>query len=131
MARVLGIGGVFFHSRDPKALQAWYHEHLGFPACEGDHPSVVFKFDEDIAAGRQGYAVWGPFPESTSYFEPSNKTFMVNFRVDDLDGMLADLRQKGIDIVDGPKDEAPYGRFAWIVDPEGTKIELWEPPLAT
>lgn len=127
MAKVTGIGGVFFKCRDPKALQAWYQEHLGFPAGEGDHPSAVFPFAPDVADDPQAYAVWGPFQETTDYFAPSDKPFMVNLRVDDLDGMLAHLKAKGVEPVGGPDDE-PYGRFAWIVDPEGTKIELWEPP---
>jgi len=128
IAKVIGIGGIFFRSENPKALQAWYHEHLGFPRGDDDHPMAVFRFDEDIASGRAGYAIWSPFAKDTTYFDPSHSDYMINFRVDDLEGLLSSLKDKGVKIVDGPKEEPPYGTFAWIIDPEGSKIELWEPP---
>ncbi|MHA1959582.1 MAG: VOC family protein [Candidatus Thorarchaeota archaeon] len=125
MARVLGIGGVFFKSRDPKKLQEWYVENLGFkPEDEG---VVIFKWSELGKVKRRAYTLWGPFPDDTKYFEPSKASSMINFVVDDLDGMLESLRSKGVD-VDKHIEEHQEGRFGWIVDPEGNKIELWEPP---
>ena len=126
MAKITGIGGVFFKSRDPMALRRWYEEHLGLPSGFGEGPAVALPFAASETGRAPGYAVWGPFSNTTSYFEPSERDFMVNFRVDDLEGLLASLRDKGVEVLSGPIDEKE-GRFAWIVDPEGTKIELWQP----
>ncbi len=121
MARVTGLGGIFFKSRDPAALAAWYAKHLGL-AVE-DWGGV--RFDED--AQRPGYTLWSPFAANTGYFGSGTQPYMINFRVDDLDALLAQLRAAGVD-VDERVEQSEFGRFGWIVDPEGTRIELWQPP---
>lgn len=121
MAKVTGIGGIFFKSRDPKALGEWYAKHLDMAIEEWGG----VRFDDD--AGRLGYTVWCPFSADTDYFAPSVHPYMINFRVDDLDGMLAKLRAGGV-TVDERVEESEFGRFGWVMDPEGTRIELWQPP---
>jgi len=123
MAKVIGLGGIFFKSRDPAALAAWYAQHLGLPVEEWGGA----RFVED--ATRPGYMLWSPFAADTKYFAPSTQPYMLNFRVDDLDGLLAQLRTAGVE-VEGQVEESEYGRFSRIMDPEGTRIELWEPPAA-
>ena len=120
MAKVTGIGGIFFKARDPKALAAWYATHLGLPLT--DFGGAMFAEDSE----RPGCTLWTPFAEDTKYFAPSDKPFMLNFRVDDLDGLLAQLRAAGVQ-VDAKVDDYPYGRFGWIMDPEGNRVELWQP----
>ena len=122
MDHVTGIGGVFFKTKDKKKLLAWYKEHLGIEADE--YGSKSFNWMEE--SGEKAFSVWGPFKEDSDYFDPSTQPFMVNFRVRDLDGLLSHLKSKGVDQVGGI-EEYPFGRFAWIMDPEGVKIELWEP----
>src|SRR5579871_1755568 len=112
MARVTGLGGFFFKARDPKALAAWYAQHLGLNIS--DFGGAMFAEDEK----RAGFTLWSPFPSDTKYFEPSAKDFMINFRVDDLDALLAQLRGAGVQ-VDSTVQEYEYGRFGWIMDPEG------------
>ncbi|MEO8998199.1 MAG: VOC family protein [Rhodanobacter sp.] len=121
MAKVTGLGGIFFKSRDPSALAAWYAEHLGLNV---DNWGGV-RFNED--EGRAGYTLWSPFAADTQHFAPSTQPYMINFRVDDLDALLAQLRTAGI-VVDERIDQSEFGRFGWIMDPEGTRIELWQPP---
>ncbi len=121
--RVTGVGGIFFKSTDPKTARAWYGEHLGLPLNEY---GALFEFRDAHKPERKGSLQWGPFPENTKYFEPSRKEFMVNFRVENLDELLASLREKGIQMV-GEVEAYDFGRFAHIMDPEGNKIELWEP----
>jgi predicted enzyme related to lactoylglutathione lyase len=123
MARAIGLGGIFFKARDPKALADWYAKHLGI-SISGFGGA---KFPED--AQRPGCVLWTPFKEDTQYFAPSDKPFMVNFRVDDLDALLAQLRSAGVQ-VDAKVDKSEYGNFGWIMDPEGNRVELWEPPAA-
>lgn len=123
--RVTGIGGVFFKAEDPEELKAWYVRHLGLPTREDG--GVMFTWREEGEADRQGATVWGPFPLDTDYFEPSEAAFMINYRVADLDGLLEQLQREGLEI-EGRVEEYPYGRFAWIMDPEGNRVELWEPP---
>jgi predicted enzyme related to lactoylglutathione lyase len=123
MAGVIGFGGIFFKARDPKALTAWYAQHLGLKA----EKFGGVKFSEDSA--RPGCILWTPFKEDTKYFAPSTQPFMMNFRVDDLHALLAALRGSGIQ-VDPKVDESEYGRFGWIMDPEGNRVELWEPPAS-
>ena len=120
MERVTGIGGVFFKARDPKALVAWYRDHLGVPVDE--HGNVTFATREDPGPS----TVWAPFAADTSYFAPSTASFMINYRVRDLTAMLAQLRAAGASVDDKIMDE-PYGRFGWVMDPEGNRVELWEP----
>jgi catechol 2,3-dioxygenase-like lactoylglutathione lyase family enzyme len=121
MAKVLGLGGVFFRSPDPPRLRTWYARWLGLFA---DGPGVEF-FPDELPEG--AYSVWSPFPEDTRYFDPSPRDFMINLIVDDLDGMLARVRQSGARVIDDI-EENESGRFGWFVDPDGNKVELWEPP---
>ncbi len=125
MRRVTGIGGIFFKSQDPKKLKGWYQEHLGItPDAEG---YIHFEWREKDDSDRVGYTVWGPFPHDTDYFNPSAKPFMVNFRVADLKALLEQLRKEGVQ-VDDKVEEYDFGKFGWIMDPEGNRVELWEPP---
>ena len=126
MARALGIGGAFFKSPDPKALAAWYSSWLGVPVDEQTQ-SVAFQPDQ-LPQG--AFSVWGPFDAATEYFAPSAKPFMVNLIVDDLDGALSQVAEGGAEIV-GEIEEYDFGRFGWFVDPDGNKVELWEPAPAS
>ena len=119
MEHVLGIGGVFFKARDPKALAAWYREHLGMPL----EPQQTYTAFASTATGEQ--TVWCVFPADTSYLGPA--PFMVNYRVRNLDAILAQLRAAGAQ-VDSRVEEYDHGRFGWATDPEGNRFELWEPP---
>ena len=121
MARAIGLGGFFFKARDPKALTDWYAQHLGISISAFGGA----KFPEDER--RPGSTLWCPFKEDTQYFAPSDKPFMINFRVDDLDALLTQLRSAGVQ-VDAKVDKSEYGNFGWIMDPEGNRVELWEPP---
>lgn len=127
MERVRGIGGVFFKARDPKALGAWYAKHLGL-VLEG-WGGALFPWREHDARG-DACTVWSPFPADTKYFEPSASPFMINFRVDDLDAMFAQLRAAGV-AVEERVERSELGAFGWVMDPEGNRIELWQPPGAT
>lgn len=133
MARVMGIGGVFFKADDPDHIVEWYREHLGLGATEDGrmttaegYRGVSCHWRDFSDPAHVGFTVWGPFAADTTYFEPSARPWMVNLIVDDLDGMLARLREAGLD-VDDRVEEWPNGRFGWVLDPEGTRIELWEP----
>lgn len=117
--RVTGIGGIFFKAHDREKLQQWYADHLGIR----DGPTFEWREKDDPE--RVGYTVWSVFQSDTTYFDPGTAPFMVNYRVADLDRLTELLRDEGIDVT-GPEDH-PYGRFAWITDPEGNRIELWEP----
>ena len=125
MARVTGIGGVFLKARDRKALGAWYREHLGVPVQEWH--GAQFFFRDDPTPREEGYAVWSLFEPDTGYFGPGTQSFMVNFRVDDLHALLGKLRAAGAK-VDEKVEESEFGRFGWVTDPEGNRVELWEPP---
>ena len=120
MARITGVGRIFFKSPDPKALSAWYRDVLGIELSEWG--GAMLRTD---APGHPEFVVWSPFAADTSYYEPSTREFMINFGVDDLDAFLAGLEAKGVTPL-ARKDES-YGRFAWLLDPDGTKIELWQP----
>lgn len=123
--RVTGIGGVFFKARDPKALGAWYREKLGIAMRDGREFSV-FEWRERNDSSRVGTTAWSLFRSDSKYFAPSQATFMVNYRVRDIDRMLAQLRALGVDVESKVSSDF-NGKFAWVVDPEGNKIELWEP----
>jgi predicted enzyme related to lactoylglutathione lyase len=123
MKRVTGLGGLFFKARDRKGLMEWYRDRLGI---ESESWGTMFRWQEPDDPSRTGYTVWSPFADDTDYFEPSTKQFMVNYRVADLEALLAALEKEGVRIVGGIREEE-NGKFAWIVDPEGNKIELWEP----
>ena len=122
MKRVTGIGGIFFKAKDPKALQAWYQKHLGLPATPEGY--IVLQWGQE--EGDSGYTVWSAMPESTEYYAPSQASFMINYRVENLDALLDLLREEGVEVV-GEPEEYEYGKFGWIMDPEDKKVELWEP----
>lgn len=124
MKRVTGIGGIFLKARDPQALREWYRRHLGLDIQEWG--GLAFRW-RDGEAEAEGMTVWNIFPESTGYFDPSTARFMVNYRVADLHALLAALRAEGC-TVDDKTDTSEYGKFGWVMDPEGNRIELWEPP---
>jgi predicted enzyme related to lactoylglutathione lyase len=125
MARVLGIGGVFFKSKDPKALGEWYRTHLGLNVEEWGGVSFPWVTPDNPTG--TGATLWNPFKEDTKYFAPSTASFMINFRVHDLHALLAALRAEGCD-VDAKVDESDFGKFGWVQDPEGNRVELWQPP---
>jgi len=123
MKKVTGIGGIFFKTKDPKKISDWYGENLGLVI---NPYGSVFEFRQGAAPDKKGYTVWSPFKDDTDYFAPSEEPYMVNYRVADLKELIDDLREKGVKIV-GEIEEFEYGKFAHIMDPEGRKIELWEP----
>ena len=125
MKRVIGIGGVFFKSKDPAALRAWYQKHLGI---DSETWGAVFKWnsEEAKAQGKDFYTAWSPFSEDTKYYAPSEKPFMINSIVADLVALVEALKNEGIELVGDMQDDE-FGKFAWIMDPEGNKLELWEP----
>ena len=127
-ARVVGIGGIFFKPRDPEALRAWYRDHLGLAIAEWG--GVAFEPTMASPAGRPSTLVWSILPAESQYLDPSASLFMINYRVDDLDQVLAALRAEGC-AVDERVESSEYGRFGWVADPEGNRLELWEPPQAT
>jgi len=124
MAKVTGIGGVFFKTKsDPKVLAAWYEKHLGMTleAFGG----AILRWPADLADDK-GLTVWHLASSDSKWFAPSESSFMINYRVDDMEGLLAQLREGGIEILQGPESHE-NGKFAWIMDPDGNKVELWEP----
>lgn len=126
MARITGIGGVFFKSRnDNAALAAWYEKHLGL-ALES-FGGAVLRWPDDRADDK-GITVWHVAERESQWFSPSDAPFMINYRVDDLDEMIAQLKAGGVEIVSGPESHE-NGKFAWILDPDGNKVELWEPKV--
>ncbi|HNF49386.1 MAG TPA: VOC family protein [Chitinophagales bacterium] len=122
-----GIGGVFFKSKDPKTLKKWYQDNLGFKI---DQYGVMFEWREGKDADRYGMTQWSLFNNKTNYFEPSAKDFMINYRVQQLDSLVEHLKQKGVQIIDTIETYDGIGKFIHIMDPEGNKIELWEPEKA-
>ena len=127
MKRVVGIGGIFFKAKDPERLAAWYKKHLGLEV--EDWGGAIFRegAGADLKPKRQSHIVWSPFEANTDYFNPSEKPFMINYRVVDLDALLAELRREAVDI-DPKTQKSEFGYFGWIMDSEGNRIELWEPP---
>jgi catechol 2,3-dioxygenase-like lactoylglutathione lyase family enzyme len=121
--RVHGLGGVFFKAEDPEKLADWYAQHLGL-GVEGWGGAPLFWRRDDT--GERAYTVWSPFKATTEYFKPSDKEFMLNFRVDDLDATLAALRAEGCNVLDR-REDGEQGSFGYVLDPEGTLIELWQP----
>lgn len=119
MAKAIGVGGIFLRASDPKALSAWYARHLGIP--QGEDGSLFF--DGPASAGM---TVFAHFPRDTNYFGPGQQQAMLNLRVDNLDDLLATLAAAGATI-DPKREDYSYGRFAWIIDPEGNRVELWQP----
>lgn len=125
MAKVLGIGGVFFKSRDPAALATWYKTHLGLNV--EDWGGVAFRWAERQAEHLDAATIWSPFKADTTYFAPSTATFMINYVVDDVRALIAQLKAAGAQ-VDEKIEESEFGIFGWVVDPDGNKLELWQPP---
>jgi catechol 2,3-dioxygenase-like lactoylglutathione lyase family enzyme len=126
MPRVTGIGGIFLKAQDPAVLGAWYRDHLGLDIQSWG--GVTFRWVDPALPEREGATVWNLFPVSSKYFDPSSAGFMVNYRVADLTQMLAELRAEGC-TVDDKTEESEFGKFGWVMDPEGNRLELWEPPL--
>ena len=125
MKRVTGLGGVFFKTTDPKKIKEWYGKHLGLPI--DDYGASFRWIDPDEKETKApASTVWSPFKDDTTYFQPSEKQFMFNYRVENLEDLLKVLKEEGVTIVGEMQDE-PYGKFGWIMDPDGNKIELWEP----
>ena len=122
MKRVLGIGGIFFKCKDPEAVNAWYQKHLGFKVNEY---GSLFQGREFEEPDERTLLQWAPFKSDTEYFKPSEKEFMLNYRVSNLEELLPVLKKEGVEVV-GEIQSFPYGKFAHIMDPEGNKVELWE-----
>ena len=123
--RVTGIGGIFFKARDKDALLAWYRDHLGIDVQ--DWGGTTFRWQTPGSPEPDGATVWSVFPADTKYFLPSDAPFMINYRVKDLTAVLAALRAEGCN-VDERSEASEYGKFGWVIDPEGNRVELWEPP---
>jgi predicted enzyme related to lactoylglutathione lyase len=123
VTRVTGIGGVFLKAKDPARMQAWYRTHLGIDVQVWG--GATFRWNEPPAP--HGATIWSLFPADTKYFGPGPQAFMVNYRVADLAALLATLRAEGCD-VDPREESTEHGKFGWVIDPEGNRIELWEPP---
>lgn len=122
--RVTGIGGVFFKSKNPKLTKEWYSKHLGI---ESDKYGSKFLWNSTNTDAKQmGTTVWSPMENDTKYYAPSEREFMINYRVENLVALLAELKTEGVSQI-GEMESFEYGKFAWIMDPDGTKIELWEP----
>ena len=121
--RVTGIGGIFFKSEDPQKINEWYYEHLGLIPNEY---GSLFEYREGSNPDQIAYAQWGPFKSDTEYFNPSKKEFMINFRVDGIEDIVKRAKESGIEVTQ-EIETYEYGKFAHLMDPEGNKIELWEP----
>ncbi|MEF9478959.1 VOC family protein [Chryseobacterium sp. 1B4] len=122
MKRVTAIGGIFFKCKDPEQVNEWYKTHLGLPTSP-----YGAKFDwKDEESGKKGYTLWSPFKESTQYFEPSAKEFMINYHVENIETLVEELKKEGVTVLDEIA-VYEYGKFVHILDPEGNKIELFEP----
>jgi predicted enzyme related to lactoylglutathione lyase len=123
MKRVTGIGGIFFSAKDPAAMQAWYKKHLGLDVLEWG--GAVFRWADDSGKPTGGTTIWSV--GTGEYFAPGKPEFMINYRVDDVRALLKVLREEGCNVLD-KFDESEFGKFGWVMDPEGNKVELWEPP---
>jgi predicted enzyme related to lactoylglutathione lyase len=121
--RVTSIGGIFFKAKDPAKLREWYAQHLGLVV---NPYGSVFEWYQGADSTKKGFTQWSPFKESTKYFQPSTKEFMINYRVENMDWLLGELKKEGIEPVDSV-ESASYGKFVHLMDIEGNKIELWEP----
>ncbi len=121
--RVTGIGGIFFKSKNPEKIKNWYKEHLGMIVNEY---GSVFEFIKSGEPFEKGYLVWSPFKEDTDYFNPSGKEFMINYRVENIEDLVEQLKKEGVKVLD-EIETYEYGKFVHIMDIDGNKIELWEP----
>ncbi len=125
MKRVTGIGGIFFKAKDAQALREWYQRHLGIELEPWG--GSAFRWTDAQGQPFNGTTVWNVFEAGSDYFAPSKSPFMINYRVDDLHAVLKDLREEGC-AVQEKVEESEYGKFGWVLDPEGNKVELWQPP---
>ena len=125
MKRVTGIGGIFFKSKDAPALHEWYKRHLGIDVQEWG--GAAFLWADAAGKPTGGTTIWSISPENADQFEPSNAPFMINYRVEDLDALLTLLKEEGCNVLD-KTDDSEFGKFGWVIDPEGNKVELWQPP---
>lgn len=125
MQRVTGIGGIFFKAKDAPALQAWYKRHLGIDVQSWGGTSFPWTDAEGKPAG--GSTIWSVAPDQSKQFAPGNASFIVNYRVADLHALVKALREEGCNVLE-KTDDSEYGKFGWVIDPEGNKVELWEPP---
>jgi len=125
MRRVTGIGGIFFSARDPKALAAWYKQHLGIDVQ--DWGGAAFEWTDSEGNPTRGTTAWLIGPADGKHFAPSTSPFMVNYRVEDLAALLKALREEGCDVLEKQTDDPTFGKFGWVMDPEGNKVELWQP----
>ena len=123
MKKVTGIGGIFFKCKDPNKMKEWYKEHLGM---DTNQYGASFEWRQHDDPTKKGTTQWSPFSETTKYFDPSTKDFMINYRVEDLEGLVEQLKTEGVTIVDNI-ESYDYGKFVHIIDVEGNKIQLWEP----
>lgn len=121
--RVTGIGGIFFKTKNPAEIKEWYNQHLGL---DTDQYGTCFEWRQADDSTKKGFSQWSPFDEKTTYFQPSQKEFMINYRVEDLEWLVDKLEEEGVTILD-KIETYDYGKFVHILDPEGNKIELWEP----
>jgi predicted enzyme related to lactoylglutathione lyase len=124
--RVTGIGGIFFRAKDPVALCAWYKQHLGIDVQEWG--GAAFTWTDAAGNPAAGTTIWSIAPADSKAFAPSASSFMVNYRVEDLAALLQALRDEGCQVLE-KTDDSEYGKFGWVMDPEGNKVELWQPPL--
>jgi predicted enzyme related to lactoylglutathione lyase len=125
MKRVTGIGGIFFQAKNPAAQQAWYKRHLGIDVQEWG--GAAFSWADSDGKPTGGTTIWSVAAENGEQFAHSNASFMVNYRVEDLHALIAALKAEGCNVLD-KIDESEFGKFAWVIDPEGNKVELWQPP---
>ena len=125
MKRVTGIGGIFFKAKDAPALRAWYQQHLGIDVQ--DWGGAAFTWADADGNPTGGMTVWSVSPQESKQFAPSTASFMVNYRVEDVHALIAALKAEGCNVLEKVED-SEYGKFGWVIDPEGNKIELWQPP---
>ena len=124
MKRAIGIGGIFIKSKDPKKLSEWYKKHLGVNLT--DWGGAVFNWEEQAKASKNGATIWSMFPDDSDYFDPSDQKVMINYVVENAEELAKVLKEEGVELV-GELTTSPQGKFFWVLDPEGRKVELWEP----
>ena len=123
MKKVTGIGGIFFKCADPKKMNEWYETHLGIPVTEW---GAMFQWREQDNPEKEGYTEWSLFPADTNYFDPSKKDFMINYRVENIEALVEELKKAGVKVID-EITYSEYGKFVHVLDPEGNSVELFEP----
>lgn len=123
MKKVTGIGGIFFKCKDPEKMNEWYKTNLGLNT---NQYGAVFEWRQGADSSKKGFTQWSPFKETTKYFEPSSKDYMINYRVENIEALVEELQKNGVKILDKIQSY-DYGKFVHILDPEGNNIELWEP----